>query len=252
MTTTVGILTLVKSHSGESVSAAAEKRALNDRLLAKALSDGGYRELLEPGLYKFSTDTFTVDSTSILAIGPGVSFEVNGTSRAPLSLNSILRYLGTGSSTVLGYQNVDVTKTDADAVESSPAPFTLFIPGNTIQKNDTLRFDYLIDCDNASGAAKRLRGRFGGVVLWNFDLTTHIAYHGRYELRCTNTQAAQIGLPNSSTSWGTFSSVDCQDFTVDFANDQTFTFTMQWPVAGAGSNRITLRSILVEHIRMGV
>lgn len=244
----IGIITLVKSYTGESSKVASEKATLNDQILRKALSDGGYREIIEPGDYKFTSDNFAPAATSIVAVGPGIAFYTNGVAKPPSGLALVMRYLGARTNRILGAQNTDFTKTDANALETDPAAFSCFIPGNTLGPNDALKINYLISCDSASGAAKRLRGRFGGVVLWNWDLTSHVAYHGEYILRNTGTRAAQVAQPNSSVPFGTFGSSALQDFLVDFSNDQTFTLTLQWPVAGSGTNGITLRSVYVEQL----
>lgn len=150
------------------------------------------------------------------------------------------------SSFVLGKQHVAQTKSDADAAESA-ALFTLDIPANTLGANSSLRIRALFSCPS-SGATKRLRGRFGGTVLWNLDLTTHVSYQLEFVLSNRNSLAAQIAQANN-LSWAVaLASSVVQTFTVDFATAQQFTITAQWPVAGAGSNNITLESVIVEHL----
>lgn len=138
---------------------------------------------------------------------------------------------------------------DSTAAESSPAMFSYTIPGNTLGPNSTLiaRVKWSFT-DPATAATKRLRGRFGGTVLWNLDITTSVAFIQQYELSNRGSLASQIGSPNSTTSIGTFGSTNYQEsFTVDFATDQTFTITSQWPVAGAGTANITLESVILYH-----
>lgn len=147
---------------------------------------------------------------------------------------------------LLGYQHTPVSKSDADATESA-ALFSLLIPAYTLGANSTLRITYMTTVPTGA-AAKRMRLRFGGVVLFNNDLTTHVSYQGHLMIRNRNSMAAQIVNPNNLTPFGAFASSAVQTFTVDFTTDQTLSFTAQWPVAGAGSNVITLETITVEHL----
>lgn len=151
-----------------------------------------------------------------------------------------------GTVNTIGYQTLPVSKSDADANESA-ALYSLLIPAGTLGANSSLRIRSLWTVPN-SAASKRLRGRFGGTVLWNFDLTTNQSLSYEFVLTNRNSLASQIAQPNSSTSLGVVSSVANQSFTVDFQTDQTFTMTAQWPVAGAGSNNITLEMAIVEHL----
>ena len=72
-----------------------------------------------------------------------------------------------GTVSVLGQQNIAVSKSDADANESA-ALYSLLIPAGTLGANSMLRIRVLWTVPN-SAATKRLRGRFGGTVLWNYD-----------------------------------------------------------------------------------
>lgn len=147
---------------------------------------------------------------------------------------------------LLGKQNTAQSKSDLDALESA-ALFTLDIPANTLGPNSILRIRSLWTVPS-SGATKRIRGRFGGTVLWNLDLTTHVSYPLEFILANRNSLASQIA-PGNNLSWAVaLSSTPVQTFTVDFATAQQFTITAQWPVAGAGSNNITLESVMVEHL----
>jgi len=75
-----------------------------------------------------------------------------------------------------------------------------------------------------------------------------VALIQQFEFSNRNSLASQIASPNSTTSIGTFGSTNFQEsFTVDFATDQTFTITAQWPVAGAGTAFITLESVILYH-----
>lgn len=147
---------------------------------------------------------------------------------------------------VLGMQHTAQSKSDGDALESA-ALYTLDIPANTLGPNSVLRVRSLWTTPS-SGATKRLRGRFGGTVLWNLDLTTHVSYPLEFILANRNSLASQIAQANN-LSWAVaLGSSAVQTFTVDFATAQQFTITAQWPVAGAGSNNITLESVMVEHL----
>lgn len=147
---------------------------------------------------------------------------------------------------LLGKQHTAQSKSDLDALESA-ALFTLDIPANTLGPSSILRIRSLWTVPT-SAAAKRLRGRFGGTVLWNMDLSTHVSYPHEFILANRNSLASQIATGNN-LSWAVaLASTPVQTFTVDFATAQQFTITAQWPVAGAGSNNITLESVMVEHL----
>lgn len=168
-----------------------------------------------------------------------------------VTLNAAGTALVSGDGTVplsylLGMQHTAQSKSDGDAIESA-ALYTLDIPANTLGPNSVLRVRSLWTVPTG-GAAKRLRGRFGGTVLWNLDLTTHVSYPLEFILVNRNSLASQIAQANN-LSWAVaLASSAVQTFTVDFATAQQFTITAQWPVAGAGSNNITLESVMVEHL----
>lgn len=173
------------------------------------------------------------------AINPdgGISVDPNG-----------LVYVGSimlNQVSVLGGQNTPVSKSDADGAESA-ALYSLLIPANTLGANSFLELNLLWTVPS-SVDAKRLRGRFGGVVLWNFDLTTHVSYNQRFVLYNRNSLSSQVAQGNN-VSWAVpLGSSPAQAFSVDFGSDQVFTVTAQWPVAGAGSNNITLEAVQVTH-----
>lgn len=147
---------------------------------------------------------------------------------------------------LLGKQHTAQSKSDLDALESA-ALFTLDIPANTLGPNSILRVRSLWTVPT-SATTKRIRGRFGGTVLWNMDLSTHVSYPHEFILANRNSLASQIATGNN-LSWAVaLASTPVQTFTVDFATAQQFTITAQWPVAGAGSNNITLESVMVEHL----
>lgn len=147
---------------------------------------------------------------------------------------------------LLGKQHTAQSKSDLDALESA-ALFTLDIPANTLGPNSILRVRSLWTTPS-SGATKRLRGRFGGTVLWNLDLTTHVSYPLEFILCNRNSLASQIAQANNLSWAAALASSAVQTFTVNFATAQQLTITAQWPVAGAGSNNITLESVMVEHL----
>jgi hypothetical protein len=147
---------------------------------------------------------------------------------------------------LLGKQHTAQSKSDLDALESA-ALYTLDIPANTLGPNSILRVRSLWTVPS-SGATKRLRGRFGGTVLWNLDLTTHVSYPLEFILSNRNSRASQIAQANNLSWAAALGSSAVQTFTVDFATAQQLTITAQWPVAGAGSNNITLESVFVEHL----
>lgn len=176
---------------------------------------------------------------------------MGGFSYNPVEYDEETQSLVSGDGTVpvsfvLGMQHTAQSKSDGDALESA-ALYTLDIPANTLGPNSVLRVRSLWTTPS-SGATKRLRGRFGGTVLWNLDLTTHVSYPLEFILANRNSRASQIAQANN-LSWAVaLASSAVQTFTVDFATAQQFTITAQWPVAGAGSNNITLESVMVEHL----
>lgn len=116
------------------------------------------------------------------------------------------------------------------------------IPGGTLGANDGLWIEPLWSCTN-SAATKRTRLRFGGNVLTNLDLTTHLVFPQRWYLRNRNSVSSQVGAPNSTTVFGPIGSVGAQTFTIDFSVDQTLTVTGQFPVTGSGTNTLACEGI---------
>lgn len=110
-----------------------------------------------------------------------------------------------------------------------------------------LEIEGIASCSN-SAATKRMRARFGGTVLFNLDLTTHLVFPFKFRLRNRATVAGQIGNPNSTTIFGPIGSVGAQTFTVDFAAAQTLTLTGQFPVAGSGANTFAFEEVSVKII----
>ena len=124
---------------------------------------------------------------------------------------------------------------------------TLVIPANTLGPNDGLELDMIWSCTN-SAAAKRTRIRFGGTVLSNLDLTTHLSFRHNYKMRNRGSRASQVAQCNSTTTFGPVGSVGAQTFTIDFSVDQTLTITAQFPVAGTGTNTLTLEEFGIKAI----
>lgn len=124
---------------------------------------------------------------------------------------------------------------------------SLVIPANTLGVDDGLEISILWSCIN-SAATKRIRGRFGGTVLWNLDLTTHLTFRQNVILRNRGSRASQVGQANSTTIFSPIGSVGVQTFTVDFAAEQTLTLTGQFPVAGTGTNSLAIEAFSVKLI----
>jgi len=129
--------------------------------------------------------------------------------------------------------------------ESTLASIT--IPTNTLGINDGLEINILWSCTNTD-AVKRLRGKFGGVVVWNFDLTTQLGFRQNFILRNRNSQSSQVAQANSSTSFAPVGSVGIQTFTVNFSLEQVLTFTGQFPLAGTGLNTMSIEEYSVKVI----
>lgn len=147
---------------------------------------------------------------------------------------------------VLGMQHTQRTKDDLDALESD-SMFTLNILANRLGPNSALRILTLWTVTNGA-STKLVRGRFGGTVLWQLDLTTVNALQFEFILRNRNSRSAQVGNPQNVASFSTYGSNNPQTFSIDFATAQQLTITGQHPVAGVGSNIITLDSVMVEHL----
>jgi len=124
---------------------------------------------------------------------------------------------------------------------------TLNLPANCLSATDGLLLDLLWACTNTA-AAKRIRGRFGGTVLFNVDLTTHLVFRQSIKLRNRNSLGAQISQANSVTSFGPIGSVGAQTFTVDFSVAQVLTLTGQFPVEGSGANTLSLEEATINAI----
>lgn len=125
--------------------------------------------------------------------------------------------------------------------------FTLNLPANALGEDDGLLIDLLWSCTN-SAAAKRIRARFGGTVLFNVDLTTHLVFRQSVKLRNRNSRAAQVSQANSTTNFGPIGSVGAQNFTVDFSVAQALTITGQFPVTGSSTNTLTLEEVTINGI----
>lgn len=125
--------------------------------------------------------------------------------------------------------------------------YTLNLPANALGEDDGLLVDIIWSCSN-SAAAKRIRTRFGGTVLSNVDLTTHLVFRQQMKLRNRNSRAAQVAQGNSTTVFGPIGSVDVQTFTVDFTAAQALTITGQFPVAGTSANDLTLEEVTINAI----
>lgn len=124
---------------------------------------------------------------------------------------------------------------------------TLNIPANALGANDGLELDLLWSCTNTA-AAKRLRARFGGTVLFNVDLTTHLVFRQSVKLRNRNSQSAQVSQGNSVTNFGPIGSVGAQTFTADLSVAQALTITGQFPVTGSSANTLTLEEATIRAI----
>jgi len=144
---------------------------------------------------------------------------------------------------VLGQQHAAASRSDATDTEG--ALYTLSLP--PLGPNDSLQIltKWTVP---SSATAKNLRIRLGGISGTQFaalSLTTsasehHICYiHNR---GATNSQIGQVAsllgaYANSSSALVTG--------TVDTSVSQDLVVSAQWGTAGAGSNNITLESVLV-------
>lgn len=143
--------------------------------------------------------------------------------------------------------NMATPSTITDSVGQATTESTLLtlnIPAGALGANDGLLLDLIWSCTNTA-AAKRIRSRFGGTVLFNLDLTTHLVFRQSIKLRNRNSQASQISQGNSVTNFGPIGSVAAQAFTVDFSVAQALTITGQFPVTGSSANTLTLEEATV-------
>ena len=139
-----------------------------------------------------------------------------------------------------------ITDSPAQSITESTLQ-TLVIPANTLGVNDGIEISILYSCTNTA-ATKRIRGRFGGSVLWNLDLTTHLTFRQDFILRNRNSLSSQIAQAASTTIFSPVGSVGVQAFTLDFAAEQTFTLTGQFPVAGTSLNTLAIEQYSVTLI----
>lgn len=222
-----------------SVSAKSNRLAMQN-----ALSEGGLVTLMRGGTYKLDVDNFTVPTATMFAIGPGVSFQVAGVESL---LGSVFVHrVASVAADTLGQRHTDTSWSDATTGESDPALYSLPIPKYSLGPNSTMEVDALLTVPS-SGTTKTIRVRFGGVVLLNLGLTSHVSFRFNLRISNRNSLSAQIVTPNNATSFSNFASSAVQTATVDFATDQTLTITGQWGTSGAGSNNITLNSVIVKH-----
>ena len=180
-------------------------------------------------------------NSKITGQGEGVQFDANN---QPYVVGADGRAILLGDD--VKFKNTPASKSDADAIESD-ALYTLDIPANTLGPNSVLRIRTLWTVPS-SAAAKRIRGRFGGIVLWNMDLSTHVSYPLEFIISNRNSLSSQIAQANNFSWAVALVSSPVQTFSIDFATAQQLTITAQWPVAGAGSSNITLESVFVEHL----
>ena len=149
---------------------------------------------------------------------------------------------------VLGRSGIASSITDSPAQSTTESTLqTLVIPANTLGVNDGIEISILYSCTNTA-ATKRIRGRFGGSVLWNLDLTTHLTFRQDFILRNRNSLSSQIAQAASTTIFSPIGSVGVQTFTLDFAAEQTLTLTGQFPVAGTSLNTLAIEQYSVTLI----
>ncbi len=166
-----------------------------------------------------------------------------------------MRWVSDGSQWILLSPCTVVGAADPQSIVDTASPqgtqestlYSLSLPANALAGNDGLQLDLLWSCTN-SAAAKRIRARFGGTVLFNVDLTTHLVFRQSVKLRNRNSRAAQVSQGNSTTNFGPIGSVGVQTFTVDFAAAQALTITGQFPVAGTGTNTLSLEEVTIQAI----
>lgn len=148
----------------------------------------------------------------------------------------------------LGRSAVVSSITDSPAQSTTESTLqTLVIPANTLGANDGIEISILYSCTNTA-ATKRIRGRFGGSVLWNLDLTTHLTFRQNFVIYNRNSQSAQVAQAASTTIFSPIGSVGVQTFTLDFAAEQTLTLTGQFPVAGTSLNTLAIEQYSVKLI----
>lgn len=144
---------------------------------------------------------------------------------------------------VLGQQHTPVRKTDADT--NAAALFSLVIPGGTMGPNDALRINTLWTVPN-SATQKKLKVTLGGTEFMNSWQTTIVSLERPVLIRNRNAVNSQVAF-NAGQSTGFGNNTGNNAFgAVDMSVDQTLAVVGEWGTAGAGSNVITLESVLVE------
>lgn len=147
---------------------------------------------------------------------------------------------------VIGQQHVAVSKTDADTNEATL--YSLTIPAMTMGPNDALRISTLWTVPS-SATNKTLKVKIGATAFMNLVQTTTVSTERPTLIRNRNARNSQIAF-NAGAGNGVGSNAGGnQAGSIDFAQEQTLTITGTWGTAGAGSNSITLESVLVELIR---
>ena len=194
---------------------------------------------------------------TLVALGYAVT-DLNGPDNTPVPVTGVINevtrgiiYSGGGLAlpgSYLGRSAVASSITDSPGQSTTESTLqTLVIPANTLGVNDGLEISVLYSCTNTA-ATKRIRGRFGGSVLWNLDLTTHLTFRQNFIIRNRNSLSSQVSQANSTTIFSPIGSVGVQSFTLDFAAEQTLTLTGQFPVAGTSLNTLAIEQYSVKLI----
>jgi len=139
-----------------------------------------------------------------------------------------------------------ITDTAGQATTESTLK-SLVIPAYLVNTSNGIEVEVLYSCTN-SAAIKTIRGRFGGNVLWNLNLSTHLTEPFRFRLRNRGSYSSQIATPNSPTIYGQIGSVGVQTFTVDFTADQALTLTGQFGATGTGTNSVAIEEVTIRLI----
>lgn len=125
---------------------------------------------------------------------------------------------------------------------------TLPIPAYTLGIHDGFEIDAIWSTFN-SALAKRLRGRFGGTVFFQMDLSTHLTFHQKHKCRNRGSLSSQLHQATNVASYGVIGSSGAQtDKNVDFGVDQVMTLTITYPVAGATGLDTILEECTIKKI----
>lgn len=149
-----------------------------------------------------------------------------------------------GAARVLFQQHTTSSKADDNTLEAVLATYT--VPAGLVGVNDSIRITHLWQYPN-SGTSKNIRITIGGTTMLSFAATTTAKYQSIEIIRNRNSLTSQITY-GDQMSFGGPRALAPITLSKDFSLPQEIQLIGSWGTAGAGSNLISLESVIIEHI----